>query len=109
MLQASGLTIEHASYYNTLLFPLVVAKRMAERLVGSSVPRSDLSLPPAPINTPLGKVLSVERHLVPHVRLPFGVSCFAMARRPDDAGAATRPRGRPGGDAVAQASPSQPR
>jgi SAM-dependent methyltransferase len=85
VLEQAGLSIAHASYYNTLLFPLVAARRLSARLFGGpssdGPPKSDLVVPPDPINRSLGAILAFERYLVPRVKLPFGVSCFAVVRR----------------------------
>lgn len=83
VLEQAGLTIAHSSYYNTLLFPLVAARRLSARLFPSPPrsPESDLVLPPAPINRSLGAILGFERFFVPRVKLPFGVSCFAVVRK----------------------------
>lgn len=84
VLEQAGLRVERSSYYNTLLFPLVVAKRVISKTFVPEVdePESDLSVPPAPINRSLAAILSFERHLVPRVKLPIGVSCFAVVRKP---------------------------
>ncbi|HJL19831.1 MAG TPA: class I SAM-dependent methyltransferase [Sandaracinaceae bacterium LLY-WYZ-13_1] len=83
VLEQAELHIEHSSYYNTLLFPLVAARRLSARIWSppEDTPRSDLVVPPGPINRSLSAILAFERFLVPRVKLPFGVSCFAIARR----------------------------
>jgi SAM-dependent methyltransferase len=82
VLSASGLGVEHGSYYNSLLFPAVVAARFAQRLRGTADrPESDLRIPVGPLNAALGAVLGAERFLAPRVRMPVGVSCFAVARK----------------------------
>ncbi|MDQ3037174.1 MAG: methyltransferase domain-containing protein [Myxococcota bacterium] len=86
VLRDAGFAIEHASYYNFFLFPLVASARVAERLriaiTGERDGRADadLRVPPAPLNALFGAVLGAERALAPRVRLPFGVSCLVIAR-----------------------------
>jgi SAM-dependent methyltransferase len=77
---AAGLQPEYVSYFNTLLFPLVAAKRLAGRLFGDSG-KTDDEMPPAGLNRLLGAVFAVERHLLGRVALPFGVSLVMVARR----------------------------
>ena len=56
VLRDAGLTIEHSTYYNFFLFPVVAAARMVERartaigLAPSETSGADLRVPPAPLN-----------------------------------------------------------
>lgn len=89
VMRDAGLEVEHASYYNFFLFPMVAGARLAERArtalgVGARTrsPGSgaDLRIPPAPLNAGLAALLGAERAIAPRVRLPFGVSCLVIAR-----------------------------
>lgn len=86
VLRDAGFTVEHASYYNFFLFPLVATARLAGRLRSaiSGAPAggdgADLRIPPAPLNALFGAILGAERALAPRVRLPVGVSCLVIAR-----------------------------
>lgn len=86
VLESAGLRVDHATYFNTLLFPLVAAVRLAGRvraLVAGDVARaseSDATLPPRPINRLLHRVLASERHVVGRLPLPIGVSILVVAR-----------------------------
>jgi SAM-dependent methyltransferase len=88
VLREAGLRIEHGSYYNFFLFPVVAATRMAERARGALWPArrsqdaagTDLRVPAAPVNAALAALLGAERAIAPRVRLPFGVSCLVLAR-----------------------------
>jgi SAM-dependent methyltransferase len=89
VLRDAGFEIEHASYYNFFLFPLVATARLAQRarLAIAGAPDAeradaDLRIPPAPLNALFGAVLGAERALAPRLRLPFGVSCLVIARAP---------------------------
>lgn len=78
---AAGLEVVHASYYNTLLFPLIAGTILGNRCIGRE--QKDDNLVPAPtINTLLTRVFGAERHLVPSWQLPFGASLITVARRP---------------------------
>lgn len=83
VLTGAGLRIESLGWYNTTLFPVVAAVRLLQRVVGGrGSPKSDVSLPPAPVNAALTALLGAERHLVGRVPLPFGVSLIALCRVP---------------------------
>lgn len=74
--EAAGLRVERIGYFNSLLFPLAAAVRLAGKLVGKD--QSDDKLPPAPLNRLFRGIFGLERHLVGRVRLPAGVSLFAI-------------------------------
>ena len=78
--EAAGFEIEHINYWNFLLFPVAVVVRFYERLR-----KKDSSLgfktPAAPINQALAFVVSLERFILPYIRLPFGLSLMVVARK----------------------------
>lgn len=81
LFEGAGLRIELGSYCNSLLFPLMVASRVAARMRRNGSPSySALSLPPAPVNRALRSVFGSERHLLSFARLPFGGSVVCVAR-----------------------------
>jgi SAM-dependent methyltransferase len=73
---AAGLKIELLTYFNSLLFPLAAASRIAGKITGRE--GSDDALPSAPVNRLLRGVFGLERHLVGRVKLPVGVSLVAI-------------------------------
>ena len=73
---AAGLRTERIGYFNSLLFPVAAAARIAGRLVRRT--GSDDRLPPKPLNALLRGIFGLERHLVGRVPLPAGVSLFAL-------------------------------
>lgn len=75
----AGLTHNGLRYFNSLLFPVAVAARIAGRLTGKD--DSDDSPPAAPINKALERVFAVERHLVGRVPLPPGLSIITLVRK----------------------------
>ena len=76
VIRDAGLTIRRMSYFNTLLFPIAAAARIAGKLMNKQ--ESDVQMPPAPLNRALGAVFAFERHLVGRVPLPAGVSLVAI-------------------------------
>ena len=74
---AAGLSHNGLRYFNSLLFPLAAAARMAGRLTGRD--DSDDSPPPKPLNTLFETIFGLERHLVGRVPLPPGVSIVTLA------------------------------
>ncbi|HEX5257823.1 MAG TPA: class I SAM-dependent methyltransferase [Sphingomicrobium sp.] len=77
LILSSPLRLEKIGYFNSLLFPLAVAERLASRLRGRD--EADVKLPPAPLNAALEAVFAAERHLVGRLPLPPGLSLFAVA------------------------------
>lgn len=77
---AAGFTPVRISYANCLLFPLAVAKRLADKLApaGSG---SDVGPPPRG-NALLSAVLSAEARWLVHHSLPWGLSVLCLARKP---------------------------
>jgi SAM-dependent methyltransferase len=76
VIQSAGLKIETLSHFNTLLFPLAAAARIAGKIMGKK--ESDDTLPPGPVNSLFGTIFGLERHLVGRVPLPAGVSLVAL-------------------------------
>lgn len=76
---AAGLSHNGLRYFNSLLFPLAAAARVAGRLSGRD--DSDDSPPPKLLNTLFETIFGWERHLVGRVPLPPGVSIVTLARR----------------------------
>lgn len=80
-LEAGGFAVDWLSGYNALLFPAVAAVRLAQKALGREPSGgSDLDEVREPLNSVLEAIFSSERHFVPRVSLPFGVSLFAVAR-----------------------------
>ena len=77
LIERSPLKLETIGFFNSLLFPLAVAKRFAARASGKV--ESDLSLPPRPLNVALEHAFALERHVIARVPLPPGLSLFAVA------------------------------
>jgi len=80
LLEQAGLVVERASYANTLLFPLVLARRAFDRLTGRH--GSDISVLPAPLEWAFRSALLLESRILRHASLPLGASVFALGRKP---------------------------
>jgi len=77
LIEASPLKLDRLGYFNSLLFPVAVAERMASKAIGKE--NADLGIPPAPLNAALRRTFAAERHLIGRVPLPSGLSLFAVA------------------------------
>lgn len=73
----SGLKLDMLSYFNSLLFPLAAAARLAGRVTGKD--DSDDTLPPAPVNKLFDWLFGLERHAIGRISLTPGVSLVAIA------------------------------
>ena len=77
-LDAGAFRVERLAYYNTLLFPALVASRLLSR---ARPYQDDLGLPPRWINRLLEETLAAEWPLVRRGLTPIGASLVAVARR----------------------------
>lgn len=83
ILNSAGFRIRRFSYFNTLLFPLAALIRLKERL-RNNTQASGGAVPPAPVNSLLAQIFGLERYLLPHCNLPFGVSLLTILEPVDD-------------------------
>jgi SAM-dependent methyltransferase len=85
IVEAAGADIEFETSFNTLLAPIAIVFRLAEKLFGLDLGNQE-RLPAHLMNKVLGALFAVERHLVTRFSLPFGLSYgYILRRRPDDA------------------------
>jgi SAM-dependent methyltransferase len=77
LVDTSPLRLEAIGYFNSLLFPVAIAERMASKARGKD--DANLALPAKPLNSALEAVFAAERHLIGRVPLPPGLSLFAVA------------------------------
>lgn len=85
VLGRAGFEIERITYTNATLFPLILAARTAQRLMGLASPEeagTDIALPPAPVNAALSGVLALEGLALHYVDMPIGSSLLCLARKP---------------------------
>ncbi len=83
LLAEAGLQPLRASYCNSILFPLLLARRTLDRLLSRE--GSDVAFLPAPLEWLFGRVLLAEALLLAHGwSFPIGASVVALARKPAD-------------------------
>lgn len=73
----AGYRVRYRSHFNTILFPLIAAARIAGRLTKRE--SGDDAIPPRPVNTLLQGLFGLERHVLGRRKLPFGVSLALVA------------------------------
>ena len=76
-IERAGLKPERMRWFNSILFPLAAAARIAGKLTGRD--DSDDSPPPKPLNTLFETIFRLERHLVGRVPMTPGVSIVTFA------------------------------
>ncbi|MBB4152363.1 SAM-dependent methyltransferase [Sphingomonas jinjuensis] len=76
-IETAGLRPKKLTYFNSLLFPLAAAARIAGRLTGRD--DSDDSPPAKPLNTLFERIFRLERHAVGRLPLTPGVSIVTLA------------------------------
>lgn len=86
VIRAAGFELVRASYYTSLLLPLMAAQRLGSRLkpraASQAHPEYDVKIPPAPLNAALSAVMRLERAVVDQTALPAGGALVALCRRP---------------------------
>jgi SAM-dependent methyltransferase len=85
MLAGAGFALDILSYSNTLLFPAAALVRLARRRRRPDCePVSDLTPLPGPLNAALAAVRRLENAIIVGQKrtFPFGLSVFALARKP---------------------------
>ena len=80
LLEGQGLEVVRSTYTNFFLFPLLLAHRGLDRLLGRT--GSDVGFLPAPLEWSFKRALLAEAALVGRgLSLPLGASVLALARR----------------------------
>ncbi|MEO8284984.1 MAG: class I SAM-dependent methyltransferase [Chloroflexota bacterium] len=84
-LAAVGFKVKRATYWNMVLFPVVVAVRFLRRESSEDLQapaRSDIVLPPGPLNLGLTICVWLEHLLLRAISLPLGSSVAVVAVKP---------------------------
>ena len=81
LLHDAGFEITTLSYCNTWLFPVAALVRLLRKCLPKGDAGTELALPPAPLNALLAMLFASERHLLRHMKLPFGISLLAVAKK----------------------------
>lgn len=82
--KTAGLVCERISYFNTLLFPIAVVKKMVDRLRRGSSVHGYYDTPGTAINGILRAVFASEARWLKSHTFPFGVSLLAIGRKCTD-------------------------
>jgi len=81
LLESCGLAVVRSTYCNSLLFPLLLARRTLDRLLARE--GSDVGFLPAPLERLFRRVMGVEAWCVRRgLRFPLGASVVAVAQKP---------------------------
>ncbi len=86
LVEGVGLRAERMSYVNTLLFPVILAIRVVERLRRGGAqpePHKDTGEVPEPLNRLFVRLLDLEGRIIRRLPLPFGVSIIGRATKPE--------------------------
>lgn len=76
-----GLRVQRSTYCNSLLFPLLLARRTLDRLLGRH--GSDVGFLPPPLEGLFRRVMELEAFCVRHgLRFPLGASAVVLATKP---------------------------
>lgn len=84
ILQRKGFVMKHISYFNTILFPLVLLIRVLKTAFRLHENGTDCYELPHTANSFLAKLFTLETRLATTHVLPFGVSLLAIAQKPMD-------------------------
>ena len=81
----SHVTVVKLGYFNTLLFPIALVRRLSQRLSkGPKNPHADLEIPGKLTNQILKFIFSLEAKWAGALTMPFGLSVIAMIRKHDN-------------------------
>ena len=78
-IQNAGFTPDHATYFNSILFPAIALQRMLQKLTGAE--GSDFDQRFGKAEKLFYRLFQSEKHLLPFMSFPFGVSIFMAAKK----------------------------
>lgn len=82
LLEGAGFAVEWLTYWNMILFaPILFWRLLSRGCLRNQEARSDLHRLPRSLNRLLETQMAFELWLARHLRLPFGTSLFAVARK----------------------------
>jgi SAM-dependent methyltransferase len=85
LVEQAGLRVERVSFQFASVFPVIAGARVAQRLLRplrGVRADSDISVPPAPLNSALTALVTAEAALSRRWRMPIGSTIFVVARKP---------------------------
>jgi SAM-dependent methyltransferase len=80
LLLKSGFRVPRITYFNFLLFPLVLFVRIVKKLFNDH--GGDMDMPKSAVNNFLFKIFSLERGWLKNNNFPWGVSLLVIAQKP---------------------------
>lgn len=82
LISNAGFQIQFATYFNSFLFPVALAKRFIDKLFNLEK-RNEyaIEIVPKPINTIFTKIFEFEKTFFPKVSFPFGLSILLIAKK----------------------------
>lgn len=80
LLRSCGLSTQKISYFNSLLFPLVLFSRLVNKIFKRHVLK-DSKMPPDVLNSGLKKIFSLEKYIINRFNIPFGCSILAICEQ----------------------------
>lgn len=82
MVESAGFELEKLSYFNSILFPLMVLERLMEKLKRSGDPiEITFKKLPCFLNTIFTLIFTAEKFLLSKMNLPFGGSIVCIAKK----------------------------
>jgi SAM-dependent methyltransferase len=85
LLSQAGFEVARLTYTNFSLFPLMLAVRTGQRMIGLATPEeagTDIAVPGAPVNAALSALLWCEARALRVMDMPIGSSLLCVARKP---------------------------
>ena len=88
VVKKAGYEVNYGSYFNTILFPLILIARSLAKLLpkqnkndNKNKNSSDLKVPSKSVNKILQRLFASESYFINRFTLPFGVSVLLLARK----------------------------
>jgi SAM-dependent methyltransferase len=76
----AGFHIDHVTYFNTLLFPIALLRRVFARAANKQE-ADDFLIPSGPVNAALYGIFRMEQSALPYTTIPFGLSVLCWASK----------------------------
>jgi len=81
LITRAGMVVQRITYWNTVLFPLELAYRLADKCLLPERTRSEVALDHPLLDKLFLSIMRLEAALLRWVRLPIGLSVLTVARR----------------------------
>ena len=82
VVEDAGYKIYKLSYFNTIVAPLIIFRRLLVKILGEQDEHSaDDDIPNKFFNTVLKFIFGLEKYLLPYISMPFGISILCVAKK----------------------------